>query len=239
MQLPYDSNATLVYLDPIDQYMIRNGSTVQTIYNRAGNQAMIQLVGGSQPGWSGTAMGSLPGWVFSGGQRIVLGVPSGTYSRPNPLVVSMALTGTSSFNSPISLGSATLSNPQISFAITLTVDQAVHNVLVNAVDDSNHLDQSEATVNINANVHILTALIDNTQIITRIDGAVVNTAAVTSSTTLSVNQLVLGDNTDGVAGHTYYTGNVGKVIISRGDVVGLRSEEYLLDYYGINHTVEG
>lgn len=246
MQFPYDSNSILAYLDPIDQYMIRKGSTVQTIYNRVNNQAMIQPTVAAQPTYSLTAMNGLPGWVFDGtSQRITLSLPKVAISKPKPLTLAYALANGSNFNFGFNIGSATLPNPQIFLGFVPTSLDAVDNVDVVIQDDTGANDAAYATIAVDSNTHIVSAIIDTTQLTLRFDGKVVATAPISSTAgnSITLDQLALGDVSDGSVGgtgHFYFAGSIGKVIIEQGDVANLAGEKYLLDYYSIpvNYDVQ-
>lgn len=240
LPLPYTDDILLAWIDPGEGVLYSPGSlNVYSVLNRINGKGATQLNAGMQPTWSATAMNGTPGLVFSGGQRLTIDLPLVTLGGVGvPITFCMGWGGGTSndavFGIPLTLGSKTLPNPEfLILPLSTSVD-------LNRLHDGNLVDLDDLFyVFDNSKPHILTGIFDGSQMILRVDGVQVATLATThtGNRQVSIDQLALGDLTDGAVagpqGHDYYNGVVGPVLVYKGSTPPIDAEKALMEMVGL------
>jgi hypothetical protein len=238
LPLPFEDDTLFAWFDTAQAFVNFNGSSlVNGMINRLNGHAALQTDATMQPTWNATAMNKYPGLVFNGNQRFTM--PLSSLSGINiPITFVIALMGGSlndlGFGVPIALGSSTLANVYFTILpVSTEVDlDRAHDTSASDIDGAIYTFANTAP-------HVFTGIYDGTSVILRVDGVQKAIVPATTSTgkQVSIDQLAIGDYTDGAVGgfgHGYFTGTIGPILIYKGGFAPIEAEKWMMQTVGIS-----
>ena len=230
-------------MDPFQSLLVFDGSQkVQGVFDRISQQVITQGTSSKRPTWSSTGLNGLPCLVLSGGQSLKLPFPvtgplTGTQKPFSMTFVAQCTNATSGLTANGTMVSFGSSTNTVGPEAAVNQDTSGNFNAFRFDDTGSGPDNFQVAGDTKA--HVFTAVFSGGNLSLRLDGAAVTPLSQTqgaSTGTMTVNQIVIGDDPDGAVagfGDDFFTGKMGQVAIYGGGIVNLEVEKFFKSYYGL------
>lgn len=255
MQLPFTSAGTnILWLDPSEKFVnfSSNTATVASIFDRHNGEVYIPQ-STNPPTWHSSLLGKYvnegngqPGFTFDGTQSIKMNLPTGFVLNGigkqiiyvgacHPTTFTPSITH---FNAVFDFGGKTSSTAGF-FDFEFFDFGGNKDCDIERGDDASNFD-AIGPFTTDAKLHVYTVIYDGTNAILRVDGVqkLNSPATTTNAGNLTINQISIGDWTDGsfpASTHAYYIGHMGHQTFFYGDptTTPTEVEDYMMELYGL------